>query len=123
VNVASSGGETPIPALSAYAIAKAGVMQLTRVAAAELGPLGIRVNSVAPGYIESPMTGRDWIGPDGTVDAEKRAETIAPVQARSPLGMIGETADVAWAMLYLASDASRFMTGQVLRPNGGVYMA
>lgn len=123
VNVASSGGETPVPTLSTYGVSKAGVIQLTRIAAAEFGPLGIRVNAVAPGYVETAMTGRVWTGPDGVVDEQKRAETIAPISARSPLGIIGSTRDIAWSMLFLAADASRFMTGQVVRPNGGVYMA
>jgi 3-oxoacyl-[acyl-carrier protein] reductase len=123
VNVASSGGETPVPTLSTYGIAKAGVIQLTRVAAAELGPLGIRANVVSPGYVETRMTQRAWTEADGSVDEQKRAEMIAAIGARSPLGVIGDTRDIAWTMLFLASDASRFITGQVLRPNGGVHMA
>ena len=123
VNVASSGGETGVPTLSAYGMAKAGVIQLTRVAAAELGPRGIRANVVSPGYVETPMTQRTWVGPDGAIDQQMRAETIAAIGARSPLGVIGETRDIAWSMLFLASDASRFITGQVLRPNGGIHMA
>ncbi len=123
VNVASSGGETPAPTVSMYGVAKAGVMQLSRVAAAELGPFGVRVNSVAPGYVETGMTSRVWTGDDGSVDEQRRADTIAPIAARSPLGIIGEPRDIAWTMLFLAADASRFITGQVLRPNGGVHMA
>ncbi len=123
VNVASSGGETPAPTVSMYGVAKAGVMQLSRVAAAELGPSGVRVNSVAPGYVETGMTSRVWRGSDGSVDEQRRADTIAPIAARSPLGIIGEPRDIAWTMLFLAADASRFITGQVLRPNGGVHMA
>jgi 3-oxoacyl-[acyl-carrier protein] reductase len=123
VNVASSGGETPAPTLSTYGVAKAGVIQLTRIAAAELGPFGIRANTVAPGYVETAMTGRVWTAADGSVDEGKRSQTIEPIRARSPLGIIGEPRDIAWAMLYLACDASRFVTGQVLRPNGGVHMA
>jgi 3-oxoacyl-[acyl-carrier protein] reductase len=123
VNVASSGGETGAPTLAMYGMAKAGVIQLTRIAATELGPNGIRVNTVAPGYIETPLTGRVWTASDGAVDEEKRADTIGAIAARSPLGIIGDPSDIAWAMLYLATDASRFMTGEVLRPNGGVHMA
>jgi 3-oxoacyl-[acyl-carrier protein] reductase len=123
INVASSGGETGVPTLSMYGVAKAGVIQLTRVAAAELGPLGIRVNAVAPGYVETAMTGRTWTGADGTIDEQKRAETISTISARSPLGIVGSTRDIAWSMLFLATDASRFITGQVVRPNGGVHMA
>jgi 3-oxoacyl-[acyl-carrier protein] reductase len=122
VNVASSGGETGVPTLSTYGLAKAGVIQLTRVAAAELGPLGTRANVVSPGYVETPMTQRTWTAADGSVDEQKRADTIAAIGARSPLGTIGDTRDIAWSMLFLASDASRFITGQVLRPNGGVHM-
>ena len=123
VNVASSGGETGVPTLSMYGVAKAGVIQLTRVAAAELGPLGVRANVVSPGYVETPLTQRVWTAADGSVDEQKRAETIAAIGARSPLGIIGDTRDIAWSMLFLASDAARFITGQVLRPNGGVHMA
>jgi 3-oxoacyl-[acyl-carrier protein] reductase len=123
VNVASSGGETGVPTLSMYGVAKAGVIQLTRVAAAELGPLGVRANVVSPGYVETPLTQRVWTAADGSVDEHKRAETIAAIGARSPLGIIGDTRDIAWSMLFLASDAARFITGQVLRPNGGVHMA
>jgi len=123
VNVASAGGELPAPTLSVYAMTKAGVMQLTRTLAAELGPKGIRANAVAPGFVETPMTARVWTGPDGTVDEAKRAELLRLRGAQSPLGLTGSPNDIAWSMLFLATDASRFMTGEVLRPNGGVHMA
>jgi 3-oxoacyl-[acyl-carrier protein] reductase len=121
INVASSGGETPAPSLAAYGMTKAAVIQLTRIVAAELAPMGVRVNSVAPGLVETPMTARHWTRPDGTVDAQLRAETLGRL-GRSPLGIIGEPQDIAWSILYLASDISRFMTGQVLRVNGGIHM-
>jgi 3-oxoacyl-[acyl-carrier protein] reductase len=123
VNIASAGGETPAPTLSVYGLTKAGVIQLTRVAAAELGPVGIRVNAVAPGYVETPMTRRVWVDAEGTVDEQKRSETLAAMSSRQVLGVNGEPTDIAYAMLYLAVDASKFMTGQVVRPNGGVHMA
>jgi 3-oxoacyl-[acyl-carrier protein] reductase len=123
VNVASAGGEMPAPSLSVYGMTKAGVIQLTRTAAAELGPKGIRANAVAPGFVETPMTKRVWTGEDGSVDEAKRAEVLGVRGAQSPLGTTGDPTDISYAMLYLAADASKFMTGEVLRPNGGVFMA
>ncbi len=122
VNVASAGGEVPAPTLSVYGMTKAAVIQLTRTAAAELGPKGVRVNAVAPGFVETPMTSRNWTNPDGTVNEQQRQEVIGRMGGQSPLGVTGRVEDIAWAMLYLASDISRFVTGQVLRPNGGVHM-
>ena len=122
VNIASAGGEVPAPTLAVYGMAKAAVIQLTRVAAAELGPAGVRVNAVAPGFIDTPMTQRSWTRPDGSFDEQQREEALSARAAGSPLGVVGEPRDIAWAMLYLAADASKFMTGQVVRPNGGVHM-
>ena len=122
VNIASAGGEVPAPTLAVYGMTKAAVIQLTRVAAAELGPAGVRANVVAPGFIDTPMTQRSWTRPDGSFDEQQRAEALSVRSAGSPLGVVGEPSDIAWAMLYLAADASKFMTGQVVRPNGGVHM-
>ena len=123
INVASTGGEVPVPNRAVYGMTKAAVLQLTRTAAAEFGPAGVRVNAVAPGFVETAMTQRSWTASDGTVDEPKRAELLAAMAAGSPLKINGDPSDIAWAVLYLAADASRFMTGQVLRPNGGVHMA
>ena len=82
----------------------------------------MRANAVAPGFIDTPMTQRAFTAPDGTVDEALRTQVHAE-RGAVPLGIVGQPSDIAWAMLYLAADASRFMTGQVLRPNGGVYMA
>jgi len=123
INVASTGGEMPAPTLSVYAMTKAGVMQLTRTIAAELGPRGIRANAVAPGFVDTPMTQRVWRSADGSLDDDKRSEVLRLRAAQSPLGVTGTPEDIAWSMLFLAADASGFMTGQVLRPNGGVHMA
>ena len=123
VNVASAGGEMPAPTLAVYGMTKAGVIQLTRTVAAEMGPVGIRCNAVAPGFIETPMTKRVWTNPDGSIDDEKRAQVLGLRSAQSPLATTGEPEDIAYAMLYLAADASKFVTGQVVRPNGGVVMA
>ncbi len=114
VNMASAAIDAAPAGLAAYSMAKAGVAILTRVAAQEGGPMGVRVNCVAPGFIVTPMTQR------GT--PEQMANVEAMMRKRSALGLVGEPDDIANAVLYLASDASRFMTGQVLRPNGGTAM-
>jgi 3-oxoacyl-[acyl-carrier protein] reductase len=122
VNMASSGGFTPIPMLSAYSMSKAGVVALTRVLAAEVGPSGVRVNAVAPGYVEGGMTQRHVRDEEGTVDAEKLEALRTRTRRRNPLGITGVPDDIANAFLFLASDASRYMTGQVVHANGGAYM-
>ncbi|MCW2530129.1 MAG: dehydrogenase, short-chain alcohol dehydrogenase like [Pseudonocardiales bacterium] len=122
VNVASTGGEIGVPRLSVYGMTKAAVMHLTKTAAAELGPHGVRVNAVAPGFIDTPMVATHYTATDGTVDASAR-DTL--FQARSSIAALRTTGvprDIALCMLYLASEASSFMTGQTLRPNGGTTM-
>jgi len=114
VTMASGAIDAGTPGLLCYGVAKAAVVQLTRTLAAEVGPHGIRVNAVAPGWIRTPMTRR------GTAEEQLRAE--APMVRHAPLGRVGEPEDVAHAVLHLASDASAFTTGQILRPNGGVAM-
>ena len=73
-----------------------------------------------PGRVPTGMTGRHCTHPDGTVDDAAFEQVAAPLRALSPLGRIGTPDDVAHAILYLAGDAAAFVTGQVLRPNGGV---
>jgi 3-oxoacyl-[acyl-carrier protein] reductase len=114
VNMASAAIDHPAANLAVYSMAKAGVAMLTRVAAVEGGPLGVRVNCVAPGFVVTPMTQR------GT--EEQMAAVEAGMRKRSVLGAVGDPEDIANAVLYLASDASRYMTGQILRPNGGTVM-
>lgn len=122
VNMASGAIDVPAPELVSYAVSKAGVTQLTRNLAVEWGPRGVRVNAVAPGFVVTGMTGRHFTAEDGTVDEEVKAATLAPMAKASPLRIVGEPEDVGMAVLYLASDASRFVTGQIMRPNGGVGM-
>jgi 3-oxoacyl-[acyl-carrier protein] reductase len=93
-----------------YSAAKAGVLGLTRAVAADVGPLGIRVNAICPGYVATPMT--EGLG-------REHAERAI---ARTPLRRAGEPRDIASAALYLASDESSFVTGQWLSPNGGMVM-
>jgi NAD(P)-dependent dehydrogenase (short-subunit alcohol dehydrogenase family) len=114
VTMASGAVDTGRPGLLCYGVAKAAVVQLTRTLASEVGRHGIRVNAVAPGWTRTPMTERH--------EAEAQAQTEAMMARLSPLGRVGEAGDVAHMVLYLACDASSFVTGQILRPNGGVAM-
>lgn len=114
ITMASGAVDTGAPGLLCYGAAKAAVVQLTRILATEVGPHGIRVNAVAPGWVRTPMTGRH--------DHEGGASTERIMKRMAPLGRVGEPEDIAHAVLYLASDASSFTTGQILRPNGGVAM-
>ena len=123
INVSSAGGDMPAPTLSIYAMTKAAVSHLTRCAAVELGANDIRVNAIAPGFTDTPMVQGRLTNADGSVTEAERESYTTTRAAQSPLGTIATAEDQSWAMLYLASDASRFVTGQVIRPNGGVVMA
>ncbi|OQD56421.1 3-oxoacyl-ACP reductase [Streptomyces phaeoluteigriseus] len=114
ITMASGAVDTGGPGLLCYGVAKAAVVQLTKTLATEVGPYGIRVNAVAPGWIRTPMTDRH--------DTDAQTHTEARMSRVSPLGRVGEPEDVAHTVLHLASDASAFTTGQILRPNGGVAM-
>jgi NAD(P)-dependent dehydrogenase (short-subunit alcohol dehydrogenase family) len=114
VTMASGAVDTGGPGLLCYGAAKAAVVQLTKTLATEVGRHGIRVNAVAPGWIRTPMTDRH--------DGAAQAHSESLMARMSPLGRVGEPDDVAHTVLHLASDASAFTTGQILRPNGGVAM-
>jgi 3-oxoacyl-[acyl-carrier protein] reductase len=93
-----------------YASAKAGLIGMTKTLAKELGKKGIRVNAVAPGFIKTPMT-------------ERVPEKIINMMIeKTPLHMMGEPGDVAYAYLYLASDEARFVNGEVLCVDGGLVL-
>lgn len=107
VNVASIEGLRGRAGVSAYAASKAGVIALTRAAAAELGRFNVTVNAVAPGFIRTPMTERL---PGHVTEA---------AVAESALGRMGEPEDVAHAVAFLCSERARHITGEVIRVDGG----
>jgi 3-oxoacyl-[acyl-carrier protein] reductase len=119
INIASQGMDVPTAGISVYSLTKAAVAMLTQTVATELGPQGVRANSIAPGTIETPMIAYRWTNPDGSIDEDKRRASLDQLGALNPLRTTGEPIDIAMTMLFLASDASRYITGQVLRPNGG----
>ena len=92
----------------AYAAAKAGIVQLTQMAALEGGPYGIRVNCICPGFIDTPMT-----------HAQYGEEAFIGWKKVCPLGRVGRAEEVAQAMLFLASDQASFITGMALPVDGG----
>ena len=123
VNISSAAADNPREMLSAYAISKAGVNMLTRSAAGEFGAFHCRVNAIAPGFIETPMVEPAYRDSTGQIDPLLREAFLQARADAVPLGITGRPRDVALAALYLSSDASRFVTGQVLRLNGGLVMA
>jgi len=115
VNISSNAADQPMPSLSVYAMTKAAANMLTRSLAMELGPKGIRVNGVAPGFIATSLTTSHH-------SPEQLEAELARNAARSPLRLTGVPEDIAAAVRYLVSDEARFVTVQNLRVNGGVSM-
>ena len=122
VNISSGAIDTPAPTLACYGMTKAAVAMLTKTLAWEVGSLGIRVNALAPGVIETNFSRHNFVGEDGEVDPEKLAGYRKRFGAMAPLKRVGSAQDVADTILYLVSERASFMTGQILRPNGGVAM-
>jgi len=110
INLGSIMGTSGGGGAAAYCAAKAGILGLTRAHAREFVAQGIRVNAIAPGWIETAMT--DALGPMKPL-----------IVAQTPMQRMGDADDIAWAAVYLASDEAKFVTGQVLSPNGGWYMS
>jgi len=109
INIVSLSADRAVAGIVPYGATKAALVQLTRGLAVELGPLGIRVNAVAPGYVLTPMTASILEQPDFR----------DRVLARIPLGRLADGDDIADVVTFLASDAARYMTGTVLPVDGG----
>jgi len=108
VNISSILGQRTNPGVIAYNAAKAGLDHVTREMAAELAKRGVRVNALAPGYIETDMNRGYWETPPGKA-----------LMSRVPMGRLGQEADLDGPVVFLASDASAYITGQILGLDGG----
>jgi 3-oxoacyl-[acyl-carrier protein] reductase len=109
VNIASLSADRAVVGIVPYGATKAALVQLSKGLAVELGPQGVRVNTVAPGYIETPMTAQMLS------DTEVRAQKLS----RIPLRRFADGDDVADVVVFLCSDAARYVTGVVLPVDGG----
>jgi NAD(P)-dependent dehydrogenase (short-subunit alcohol dehydrogenase family) len=110
INLGSVASKVPL-AGGAYSVSKAGVWMLTKVLAMELAPLGIRVNAIGPGYIDTPMTAM----------LQEDEARMRMVLARTPMGRLGRPEEIAATALFLASDESSYITGEIIHPAGGMF--
>lgn len=121
VNTASLAAKVGAPLLAHYSASKFAVLGWTQALARELAPAGIRVNAVCPGFVKTGMQSRE-------VEWESQLRGMTPEQvledyvSQTPLGRIETPEDVAGVVVFLCSDAARFMTGQGINVTGGVYM-
>ncbi len=109
VNIGSGACKRPFPGASAYNASKGGIEMFTQVSAVELGPEGITANCVAPGAVEIERTRQE---------APDYAETWGPI---TPMGRVGKPEDVGDSVVYLASYGARFITGQTIFVDGGLF--
>jgi NAD(P)-dependent dehydrogenase (short-subunit alcohol dehydrogenase family) len=110
INVSSMNGTVPFPERLAYCVSKAGVNMMTRIMAIEWAAAGVRVNAIAPGYVETEFI--TYLGQRGIVDR-------AALARRTPLGRLGTPAEIGAVAVFLASDEASFVTGEILTADGG----
>jgi NAD(P)-dependent dehydrogenase (short-subunit alcohol dehydrogenase family) len=110
INISSMAAQYGIPKVIAYTASKSAIEGMTKAMAVELSPKGIRVNCIAPGFIATDMSEKALNG-----DIERKNK----VMSRTPMGRLGEPADIGDAALYLASEGARYVTGVVLPVDGG----
>jgi NAD(P)-dependent dehydrogenase (short-subunit alcohol dehydrogenase family) len=113
VNISSTAGRfIPMPSagITTYSTSRGGMNMMTRSLATELGPMGVRINAVAPGLTYGEVSGATLLSDPAR---------LASLEALTPLGRIGQPADIARAVLYLASDEAEWITGQILDSSGG----
>jgi len=121
IAISSITGKRPLPGRTPYAAAKMGVIGLVRTLATELGPHGIRVNAVCPGFVAGPRM-EEVISKQAAARAVPEAEVRAGLTAASPLGRLVQAREVAAACAYLASDAAAAVTGEDLNVAAGAVM-
>jgi NAD(P)-dependent dehydrogenase (short-subunit alcohol dehydrogenase family) len=110
INISSMAAQYGLPKVIAYSASKTAIDGMTRAMAVELSPKGIRVNAIAPGFIKTDMTAK-------ALDSDP--ERKSRVFARTPMGYMGEPADIGEAALFLAGNAAKYITGVVLPVDGG----
>jgi NAD(P)-dependent dehydrogenase (short-subunit alcohol dehydrogenase family) len=110
INISSMAAQYGIPRVIAYSASKSAVDGMTRAMAVELSPDGIRVNAIAPGFIETAMTANAL-----NTDPERKQKVFG----RTPMGKMGQPSDIGEAALFLASEASKYITGVILPVDGG----
>jgi NAD(P)-dependent dehydrogenase (short-subunit alcohol dehydrogenase family) len=110
INISSMAAQYGLPRVIAYSASKTAIDGMTRAMAVELSPKGIRINAIAPGFIETAMTAKAL-----NTDPERKQKVFG----RTPMGYMGQPADIGDAALFLASDAAKYITGVVLPVDGG----
>jgi NAD(P)-dependent dehydrogenase (short-subunit alcohol dehydrogenase family) len=112
VNLSAIGAQVGAPNMALYTATKGGVIAMTRSLAVELGPKGITVNSVSPGFIDTPMSRR-------AIDGDKFPVPYEQIVATYPISRLGQPEEIAAACVFFASEDAGYITGQLLGVNGG----